>query len=98
MRGKPQAQLDFLTVLNLNATVPTHHPLRAIKRQVDAVFQKLSPSSRSFMSPAGVPASRPHDCCKWRKQPELDACSHMTRRKCLIRTLPSSKAAFSTGC
>jgi transposase len=43
MRGKPQAQPDFLTVINLNACVPAHHPLRAIKRRVDAVLQKLSP-------------------------------------------------------
>jgi transposase len=43
MRGKPQAQPEFLTVINLNATVPTDHPLRAIKRRVDAVLQKLSP-------------------------------------------------------
>jgi transposase len=43
MRGKPQAQPDFLTVIHLNACVPTEHPLRAIKRRVDAVLQKLSP-------------------------------------------------------
>src|SRR5438309_210862 len=43
MRGKPQAQPDFLTVINLNACVPADHPLRAIKRRVDAVLQKLSP-------------------------------------------------------
>jgi transposase len=43
MRGKPQAQPDFLTVVNLNAAVPANHPLRAIKRHVDAVLQKLSP-------------------------------------------------------
>lgn len=43
MRGKPQVQPDFLTVVNLNALVPTDHPLRGIKRHVDAVLQKLSP-------------------------------------------------------
>jgi hypothetical protein len=43
MRGKPQAQPDFLTVINLNGCVPADHPLRAIKAQVDAVLQKLSP-------------------------------------------------------
>ncbi len=43
MRGKPQAQPDFLTVINLNQCVPADHPLRAIKRQVDAVLKKLSP-------------------------------------------------------
>jgi transposase len=43
MRGKPQAQPEFLTVINLNACVPPNHPLRAIKRRVDAVLKKLSP-------------------------------------------------------
>jgi transposase len=43
MRGKPQAQPDFLTVINLNASVPANHPLRAIKQHVDAVLRKLSP-------------------------------------------------------
>ena len=43
MRGKPQAQPDFLTVINLNQSVPANHPLRAIKRQVDSVLHKLSP-------------------------------------------------------
>jgi transposase len=43
MRGKPQAQPDFLTVINLNQCVPADHPLRAIKRQVDTVLKKLSP-------------------------------------------------------
>ena len=43
MRGKPQEQPDFLTVINLNACIPANHPLRAIKRRVDAVLEKLSP-------------------------------------------------------
>src|SRR5450755_2594412 len=43
MRGKPQAQPDFLTVINLNQSVPANHPLRAIKRHVDRVLHKLSP-------------------------------------------------------
>jgi len=43
MRGTSQPQPDFLTVVNLNAVVPVNHPLRAIKRRVDAVLKKLSP-------------------------------------------------------
>ena len=43
MRGKAQAQPDFLTVINLNQCVPADHPLRAIKGHVDAVLHKLSP-------------------------------------------------------
>ena len=43
MLGKPQAQPDFLMIINLNSSVPADHPLRAIKRRVDTVLQKLSP-------------------------------------------------------
>ena len=43
MRGKPQAQPDFLTVINLAQCVPANHPLRAIKQRVDVVLKKLSP-------------------------------------------------------
>jgi transposase len=43
MRGKPQVQPDFLTVINLNGCVPAAHPLRAIKRRVDEVLKNLSP-------------------------------------------------------
>lgn len=43
MRGKAQAQPDFLTVVNLNACVPATHPLRAIKRRMDTVLKELSP-------------------------------------------------------
>ncbi len=43
MRGKPQAQPDILTAINLNAYVPVDHPLQGTKRRVDAVLKQLSP-------------------------------------------------------
>ena len=43
MRGKPPAQPDFLTGINLHACVPADHPLRALKTRVDAVLQQRSP-------------------------------------------------------
>src|SRR5438876_12209370 len=43
MRGTIEDQPDFLTVVNLNSCVPAEHPLRAIKRRVDQVLEKLSP-------------------------------------------------------
>lgn len=39
MRGKPQAQPEFLTTINLNQRVPADHPLRGIKTWVDQVLQ-----------------------------------------------------------
>jgi hypothetical protein len=34
MRGKPQAQPEFLTTINLNQRVPADHPLRGIKERM----------------------------------------------------------------
>ena len=43
MRGRPRAQPEFLTTLNLNQRVPADHPRRGIKARVDQVLGKLSP-------------------------------------------------------
>lgn len=43
MRGKPQAEPEFLTTINLNQRVPADHPLRGIKERVDKVLVQLSP-------------------------------------------------------
>ena len=53
MRGNPQAQQDFLTVISLKQCVPADHPLRAIKSQVDAVLRKLSPLFDDLYADAG---------------------------------------------
>jgi transposase len=66
MRGKPQAQPDFLTVINLNASVPAGHPLRAIKRRVDAVLQKLSPLFDQLYAGEGRPSIPPEQLLKAR--------------------------------
>ncbi len=66
MRGKPQAQPDFLTVINLNASVPANHPLRAIKRRVDAVLQKLSPLFNDLYAEDGRPSIPPEQLLKSR--------------------------------
>ena len=66
MRGKPQAQPDFLTVINLNGSVPTDHPLRAIKRRVDAVLQKLSPLFDALYAGEGRPSIPPEQLLKAR--------------------------------
>src|SRR5512146_2404511 len=66
MRGKPQAQPDFLTVVNLNSCVPTDHPLRAIKRRVDAVLQRLSPLFDRLYAGEGRPSIPPEQLLKSR--------------------------------
>lgn len=66
MRGKAQPQPDFLTVVNLNACVPADHPLRAIKRRVDAVLQKLSPLFDQVYAGQGRPSIPPEQLLKAR--------------------------------
>jgi transposase len=66
MRGKPQAQPDFLTVLNLNSCVPADHPLRAIKGRVDAVLKKLSPLFDDLYSDDGCYSIPPEQLLKAR--------------------------------
>ena len=66
MRGKLQEQPQFLTVLNLNATVPEDHPLRAIKRHVDAVLKKLSPLFDALYAEEGRPSIPPEQLLKSR--------------------------------
>lgn len=66
MRGKPQAQPDFLTVINLNQCVPPHHPLRAIKRHTDAVLKRLSPLFDDLYEELGRPSIPPEQLLKAR--------------------------------
>ena len=66
MRGKVQAQPDFLTVINLNAAVPANHPLRAIKVCVDTVLKKLSPLFDDLYAEDGAPSIPPEQLLKAR--------------------------------
>src|SRR5512135_2049330 len=66
MRGKPHAQPDFLTVVNLNTCVPADYPLRAIKRQVDVVLKKLSPLFDQLYAGEGRPSIPPEQLLKSR--------------------------------
>ena len=66
MRGTPQAQPEFLTVLNLNAAVPANHPLRSIKRQIDALLRKLPPLFEWLYQQLGRPSIPPEQLLKAR--------------------------------
>jgi transposase len=55
-----------LTVVHLNALVPADHPLRAIKRRVDAVLQKLSPLFNDLYAVEGRPSIPPEQLLKAR--------------------------------
>jgi transposase len=59
MRGKPQAQPEFLTTINLNQRVPADHPLRGIKGRVDKVLATLSPLFDELYADEGRPSIPP---------------------------------------
>jgi len=66
MRGKPQAQPEFLTTINLNGRVPADHPLRGIKERVDKVLTKLSPLFDGLYAEEGRPSIPPEQLLKSR--------------------------------
>ena len=66
MRGKPQAQPEFLTTINLNQRVPADHPLRGIKGRVDQVLAKLSPLFDALYAEEGRPSIPPEQLLKSR--------------------------------
>ena len=66
MRGEPQVQPDFLTVINLNASVPADPPLRALKVHVDAGLKKLSPLFDELYEELGRASIPPEQLLKTR--------------------------------
>src|SRR5258707_12039823 len=66
MRGKPQAQPEFLTILNLNQRHPADHPLRGIKARVDKVLRQLSPLFDELYADEGRPSIPPEQLLKSR--------------------------------
>jgi transposase len=66
MRGKPQAQAEFLTTINLNQRVPADHPLRGIKTRVDKILTKLSPLFDELYSKEGRRSIPPEQLLKSR--------------------------------
>lgn len=66
VRGKPKAQPEFLTIINLNQRVPADHPLRGIKERVDQVLAKLSPLFDQLYAGEGRPSIPPEQLLKSR--------------------------------
>jgi transposase len=64
MRGKSQAQPQFLTVVNLNPQVPPDHPLRSMKRRAQAVLPRLSPLFNDLHAKEGRPGIPPEQLLK----------------------------------
>src|SRR5258708_19714267 len=66
MRGKPQAQPDFLTFINLNACVPENHGMWGIERRVDEVMQKIWDLFDELYAQEGRPSIPPEQLLKAR--------------------------------
>ena len=66
MRGKPQAQPEFLTTINLNQRVPADHPLRGIKERMDRILVNLSPLFDELYADEGRPSIPPEQLLKSR--------------------------------
>src|SRR3974377_2212479 len=66
MRGKPQAQPEFLTTINLNQRVPADHPLRGVKARVDKVLARLSSLFDALYAGEGRPSIPPEQLLKSR--------------------------------
>ena len=59
MRGRKQAQRQFLAVVDVNARIPQSHPIREIKRLSDGVFGRLSERFEAMYSEMGRPSIPP---------------------------------------
>jgi transposase len=61
MRGRKQAQRQFLAAIDVNARIPQGHPIREIKRLSDEVFRRLGERFEAMYSEMGRP-SIPPEC------------------------------------
>ena len=66
MRGEPQRQPQFCTLINLETRIPKDHPLRVIKRHTDEVLRRLSPLWDALYADCGRPSIAPEQLLKAR--------------------------------
>jgi transposase len=59
MRGRKQAQRQFLAAIDVNARIPERHPIREIKRESDEVFGRLGERFETMYSDIGRPSIPP---------------------------------------
>jgi transposase len=59
MRGSDQQQIHVFSYISPEQRVPKDHPLRAIRRMVDAALQELSPQFDSVYAKVGRPSIPP---------------------------------------
>src|SRR5262249_46983890 len=59
MRGDDQQQTDLYSYISPEQRVPQDHPLRSIRRMVDAVLKRLSPCFDALYAQGGRPSIAP---------------------------------------
>ena len=59
MRGKKQAQRQFVAMIDVNARIPENHPIREVKPVSDEVFGRLSERFEAMYSEMGRPSVPP---------------------------------------
>src|SRR5215469_9089731 len=64
MRGQDTQQSAMFSYLSPDERVPAEHPLRAIRKMVDAVLQALSPAFDAMYSDIGRPSIAPEKLLK----------------------------------
>jgi len=64
MRGTPEAQHPLYYVIDVEALIPAEHPLRTIKRRVDAELARLAPDFARLYSERGRPSIPPEQLLK----------------------------------
>jgi transposase len=64
MRGDAKKQLPMYFVINVEAELPSNHPLRAIKRRADAILRSMNRDFESAYSKIGRPGIAPERLLK----------------------------------
>src|SRR4051812_41043354 len=64
MRGRRDPQLSMLAFVDLDARIPSGHPLRTIKRLADRALAELSPVFDRMYAPGGRPSIPPERLLK----------------------------------
>lgn len=64
MRGRAEAQSNFVSLINTELLIPAEHPLRRIKRMVDEVLRSMTAAFEAMYSEHGRPSVPPERILK----------------------------------
>ena len=84
MRGRKQAQRQFVAMIDVNARIPQGHPIREVKRLSDEVFGRLGERFEAMYSEMGRP-SIPSE--RLLSRPPLDGAFQRALRASFLRAV-----------